>query len=234
MKWLPWVAGAATLIVARIALGKKRRTAPILREAALDVALVEDRKWGDEAPPTWRVDEYLAGVKPHGAQLVVANTDTNRINFCAAALGWTEHQTGLTDLPPWRSGAKQIMIDTQDGSRGNATWHPRSEVSRGWRPPVGAIAVYDRGGWRGHVDRVVSVPDDNVYECIGANEEGRRWTVELSSFWSEALLGFVVDGEEAADEGLRIRFPSPWDDIPVDYVEPLMTEEERRSIRGFG
>jgi hypothetical protein len=235
VRWGPWLLGVGVAL-ALSQIGKQRRvpTPSLLRDAALDVSLAEGVRWGDQAPDTARVDEYLIGVQPHGASLAAENTNTNRINFCAAAVGWAEHQTRLPDLPPWRSGAKQIMFDTQNGARGpNSVWHPVSELASGWRPPPGALAIYHRGepgAPTGHVDRVVRVLD-NGFEAVGANEGGRRWNVAVTSFQSAALLGFVVDGEPRVDPGLRMQFRQ---NIPVDFVEPLLTPEEERFIRGPG
>lgn len=231
----PWRIGliAAGIGVGLVALTRRRRREPRpLRVQALDVSLAEDQRWAGERPSVERVDEYLIGVEPHGASLAAMNTVTNTVNFCAAAVGWSEHQTGLVDLPPWRSAAKQIMRDAQNGLRG--PWHPISEVRDGWRPPVGALAVYHRGDPDspfGHVDRVLSVREDG-YDAIGANEEGRAWDIDFTPWTSPALLGFVVDGEEPTtalpEAQLRI-FQEP---ALLTVVEPPLTPEERDFIRG--
>jgi hypothetical protein len=233
------VAIAAATVAGVLFFSRKRvhaATGP-LRAQALQVALVEDRRWGDAAPNTARVDDYLSGVEPHGSALVQANTDTNRVNFCAAAVGWTEHQTDIPerDLPPWRAGAKQIMIDAIQGLRPQGVWHPKSDLKLGWEPPEGALAVYTRGdpdGPFGHIDRV-ELTTPNGYMAVGANERGRRWTVEFSPYASEALLGFVVDGPEpnqlVKSNLVAPRLPL----VPPNFVEPLMTDEEHAKIRGL-
>lgn len=237
MGWGVWIAAAAVgLALSQVGTRRRRSGAArtgsdLLRDRALQVSLAEQMRWGNLAPDTARVDEYLVGVEPHGRSLAVENTDTNRINFCAAAVGWSEHQTGLPELPPWRSGAKQIMFDAQSGARDDSRWHPVSELATGWRPPLGALAIYHRGpagAPTGHVDRVVRIKNGG-YDAVGANEGGRRWTVDLTSFGSAALLGFVVDGEKRSDTGLRMSFRG----IREDFIEPPLTEEERRFIRGL-
>ena len=227
--WKVGIAAAVVGVAVALFRPKKKRKpkTKLLRVQALDVSLAEDQRWGDERPSTERVDEYLIGVEPHGADLALMNTATNTVNFCAAAVGWSEHQTGLPNLPPWRSGAKQIMRDAQNGLRG--PWHPVSEVRAGWRPPVGAIAVYHRGdpgGPFGHVDRVSAVHEDG-YEAVGANEEGRAWDVDFTPWTTPALLGFVVDGEPPV-EAPRL-MPEP---ELLTLVEPPLTPEERDFIRG--
>lgn len=223
------------LIAAGVGIGlvaltgrKRRKRSKILRIQALDVSLTEEKKWGDQQPSTERVDEYLIGVEPHGVDLALMNIDTNIVNFCAAAVGWSEHQTKLPNLPPWRSGAKQIMHDSENGLRG--PWHPVSEVRAGWRPPIGALAVYHRGdpgGPFGHVDRVVKIHDDG-YDAIGANEGGRKWSVDFTPWTSPALLGFVVDDEETIEAPMFMFMREP---SALTVVEPLLTAEERAFIR---
>lgn len=227
------VLGGAALVIAAMAFGARK--VGLLRTAALGVGLAEKGRWGDRAPSTLRVDEYLAGVQPKklAVELVELNTDSNRVNFCAAAVGWTEARTGLSNLPPWRSVAKQLMADSKAGLRG--PWHPKSELESGWRPPIGALAIYHRGdpsSYKGHVDRVVAVHEDG-YDALGANERGRRWTIDRTPWSSPALIGFIVDGEKPqlepmgeGDLSLSLRA-----EPPAGFVEPELTVEERAFIR---
>lgn len=226
--WRIGIIGAVVGIGIGLLTRRKKKTKPkLLRVRALEVSLAEDQFWGDQRPPTERVDEYLIGVEPHGADLALMNTAANTVNFCAAAVGWSEHQTGLPNPPPWRSGAKQIMHDAENGLRG--PWHPVSEVRAGWRPPVGALAVYHRGDPGspfGHVDRVVALHEAG-YDAVGANEEGRKWDVDFTPWTTPALLGFVVDGEEPVEAPRLMREPEL-----LTIVEPPLTAEERDFIRG--
>jgi hypothetical protein len=233
--WKPIAAGVAAA-GALLLFSRKRVRADTrpLRTQALQVSLVEDNRWGDAAPDTDRVDDYLAGVEPHGADLVRANTETDRINFCAAAAGWSEHETSFAPLPPWRSGAKVIMNDAIDGLRPDGVWHPVSDLKLGWLPPEGALAIYTRGdpqGPFGHVDRVVML-SKNGYMAVGANERGRRWTVEFTPFDSPALLGFVVDGPDP-QQLVKMSLVAPTKaQVPPGFVEPLLTAQEHAFIRG--
>lgn len=122
------------------------------------------------------------------------------------------------------------MHDCIAGRRGQSRWHPRHELGRGWRPPSGALAIYHRGNpgaFTGHVDRVISTSNKG-YQAVGANEGGRKWDVDFTRFSTQALLGFVVDGEPRNETAVLGA------DIPPDnFVEPLLTHEERLFIRGF-
>lgn len=217
-----WIGGAAAVGTIAVIRRNQRRATP------LSVALSEDHRWGDKAPSTARVDDYLAGCVPNGAALVKMNTDTNRVNFCAAAAGWCDFYGGLISVP-WRSSAKQIMVDCIGGKRGPMSrWHPKAELASGWRPPQGALAIYHRGdpeSFSGHVDRVWGTLK-NGFDAVGANERGRRWSIEVTPYSSPALIGFVVDGERSSGSAvLGAGIP------PVGFVEPPLTEEEEAFIR---
>lgn len=203
----------------------------LLRERALTVCLAEASRWGEYAPDEHQIDEYLRGCtrngKNIGAWLASVNVSGNVVNFCAAAQGWAENEALVESesAPPWRAGAKEIMADAQQVRR-RALWLPAADIRGGLRapPPPGSLAIYHRGApeaFTGHVDRVIRVLDAFSYECVGANELGRRWRVELASFNSHALLGFVVD---LAGNGEN--------NVPEDFVETPISSTDRMRIRG--
>jgi len=69
----------------------------------------------------------------------------------------------------------------------------------------------------------------NGYDAVGANEGGRKWTVDFTPFSSPALLGFVVDGEARPKGAPQMRLVTQY---PEDFVEPPLTDAERKVIRG--
>lgn len=205
-----------------------------LRERALAFCLAEHKRWGGQMPTADRRDDYLLGCERSGqnigAWLAKQDTPASIVNFCAAAQGWAEHQALAPgeEAPPWRAGAKELMADARAGRRGR--WVPVEQARDGWRPPAGALAIYHRGppgAWTGHVDRCTGRVEGDRYECVGANEGGRRWNVELAPFSNPSLLGFIVDGlepERASDAGAA---------VPEDFTEPELTPAEQLQIRGL-
>lgn len=205
-----------------------------LRERALAACLSEAQRWGAQAPDRARISEYLAGAVRGGSRIGSwLASQSPAPNHCAGAQGWAERQGAERGeiVPPWRAAAKELMGDARSGARGR--WHPIAEVAAGWWPPPGALAIYHRGppgAWTGHVDRVVRCIDQRLYECVGANEGGRRWVVEVSHFANPNLLGFVVDGERSFETAPAATVTPA---LPPDAGEPPLTDEDRRQIRGL-
>lgn len=169
-----------------------------LRLRALDWCLREAERWGSSRVNDARIAEYLSGCVRNGKKLGLKSG-----NFCAAAMGFAEHQVAREGerVPPWRAGAREPMRDAKAGLRGR--WIPIGDVLQGGeRPLPGALAVYWRGAphdWRGHIERVVSA-SNNDFVAIGANESGTfgtggRWVLETTPYTHPQLLGFVVDDE---------------------------------------
>lgn len=198
-----------------------------LRERALQACLDEAARWGNFAPPPGRIAEYMSGCERGGHRLGLTTG-----NHCAAAQGWAELASGEPGevLPPWRAAAKEVAADARAGLRGR--WYSVEDIRAGYRPPPGALAIYHRGApgaWTGHIDRVI-VSEPERYECIGANESGRRWEREWAPFAAAALLGFVVDDEAQPPDDLTL-----WDEppaVPPEAVEPPLLDQERAILRG--
>ena len=157
-----------------------------------------------------------------------------RGNHCAGAQGYADSRVAKPGerVAPWRAAAKELMRDARELDF--LTWHPIEEVlAKKWTPPPGARAIYHRGApgaWTGHVDRVVFVQAPRAgfwpthYTNVGANEGGRRWTVEDSAFANPNLLGFVVTRPSAVE----VVDDEP---IPDNFVEPELTDSDRAQIR---
>lgn len=184
-----------------------------LRLRALDWCLSEAQRWGSTRVSAARIAEYFSGCVRNGKKLGIRSG-----NFCAAAMGFAEHQVAREgeQVPPWRAGAREPMRDAKAGLRGR--WIPIGNVLEGGeRPLPGSLAIYWRGAphdWRGHIERVVSASETD-FVAVGANESGTfgtggRWVLETTPYTHPQLLGFVVDEEPSV---LDPELPEPPDDF---------------------
>jgi len=181
-----------------------------LQERALGVCLTEASFWGCDVNseysesiqvPDYRVGDYLRGCVDDvtgAAEGPWLAASPGKWHFCAAAQGWSEARSRLSEdeaIPTWRSGALEIRNDAVRGKR--TSWIPVDQVRDGWRPAPGCLAIYRRAGNAGHVDRVVEDLGSAAL-CIGANEgrHGRRWVIAPTRYDDPALLGFVDDEDE--------------------------------------
>lgn len=188
-----------------------RSTLACLREAIAHGCRVPpgtyERRESDPVPPE-RVAEYHAGAVRGGTNVGRwagrEHVAGRYLDYCASAQGWAESEASEMGEPraPHRLGAfSEVWADALAGLRGRVL---RIEETRkgGAFPPPGALAIFSRGGGRGHVERVIEAATAG-YWSIGANEGSRpgRWVYEWRSYGDAQLVGFC-DADERSDEDL--------------------------------
>lgn len=198
------------------------RVALTLGQLALAWCLEEAERWGAQQVSDERIKEYLRGctrenAPGHGKWLhdTFDPRDPDRCwAHCAAAQGFAEDRGGgaqfRNSMPPWRSGALELMRDAQAGRRPNERWAERAEFfdESGHRlakaPPAGSLVIYGNrtSQTKGHVERLIEALPAGI-RSVGANENARRWVIDakpvpwLSLERSDGtqrlyLLGFIV------------------------------------------
>lgn len=198
------------------------------------------------AVPEERVAEYHEHAERDGVNVgrwaAEAHLEGRYMDYCASAQGWAERQAMAPDeaIPVQRLGAfSELWQDALEGRRGRVI---RIEAARSGQafPSVGALAVYHRGGGRGHVERVTEAGVDG-YWSLGANESDRpgRWVYEWRSYGHLQLVGFC-EADERTTEDL-VWFGEQWGRIPMyrgidvsryqwDVRWPLVAEDQHFAI----
>ncbi len=190
---------------------------------------VTDEQSTSDSPTALRASEYFRGARRRGQNVgdwaagEHAQSDDwpgKYLDYCAAAQGWAERVSALPGepLPPHRLGAySELWQDALHGLRGRVMLIEQVRQGR-CAPPPGALAVFHRGGGRGHVERVIYATREH-YWSVGANEGGRpgKWRLEWRPFADSQLVGFCEADDLPVDSGA-------WD------IEPLW---ELRRLSGI-
>jgi hypothetical protein len=149
------------------------------------VALGEVIVARDQVVPQTKVAEYFLGCwregyPGHGPWLAAESREGKRYSFCAAFIGFCEAQAATTNLlknllPPWRSGALELMRDAINGKRPGQRWIPLKAILDGYVPKKGAVLIYQNTSddTRGHAEMVVWA-EALGFRAVGANERNRR------------------------------------------------------------